>query len=226
MNEERLKQAARQAGQAIAGSLPEPEDCTHAFSLEYQQKMRRLSRRARRPWSRPALRAACMLLVCLLGCGMFLQVNAEAKELFLGWVGRLEDRDQHYAFSGPAAEKDSAERYVLPKIPEGYEAASIELTEHDGNMLYYNAQGQVFEFGYLKQDTVSSASSLYFQTEGMERQDAEVDGQPADLYLDGSGEGGTLLVWKDAGGRVLFYLYGHLEAEELTALAERVEKIS
>lgn len=226
MNEERLKQAACQAGQAITESLPEPEDCTHAFSLDYQRKLQRLSRRARRPRYRPALRAACMLLVCLLGCGMLLQVNAEAKELFLGWAGRLEDREQRYAFSGPAAERDSAERYVLPEIPEGYEAASIELSDHNGNMLYYNAQGQVFEFGYLKQDTVSSASALYFQTEGMERQEAEVDGRPADLYLDESGEAGSLLVWKDAGGRVLFYLCGHLEAEELLALAERVEKIS
>lgn len=226
MTDERLKQAARQAGQAIADSLPAPEDCTHTFSLHSQQKMTRLLRRAERPRRRPALRAACMLLVCLLGCGVFFQVNAEAKEIFLGWVSRLEEGAQHYAFDGPAAEKDSTERYILPEIPEGYEAVSIELTDHDGNMLYYNAQGQVFEFGYVKQDTVSSTSALFFLTEGTEKQSAEVNGQPAELYMDEHGEAANLLVWKDAKGQVLFYLNGYLEAEELIAAAERVKKIS
>lgn len=226
MNEERLKQAARQAGQAITESLPAPEDCTHTFSLKFQQKMKRLLRRANHPRSRPALRVACMLLVCLLGCGTFFQVNAEAREIFLGWVSRLEEGAQHYFFSGVYAEEDSTAQYSLSEIPEGFEEVFIEITDHNAIMLYQNEVDYYFEFGYLKQDTTSTSSDNDFLVGDIEAQTVSVNGSAADLYIDESGSGGNLIVWIDQEENVLLYIDAPFDADELIRLAESVQRIS
>lgn len=224
MNEERLKQAARQAGQAITESLPAPEDCTHTFSRNFQQKMKRLLRRANHPRSRPALRVACMLLVCLLGCGTFFQVNAEAREIFLGWVSRLEEGAQHYFFSGVYAEEDNTAQYILPEIPEGFEEVSVEITDHKAIILYQNEDGFYFEFGYLKQDTASTSSDRDFLINDTGAQTVYVNGSAADLYIDESGSGGNLIVWIDQKENVLLHIDAPFDADELIRLAESVQR--
>ena len=226
MTEERLQQAAKQAGRAIVETLPAPEECPHTFSLDFQRKMKRLLRREKHPLARPALRAACMLLVCLLGCGTFFQVNAEAREIFLGWVSRLEEGAQHYFFSGIYAEEDNPVQYSLPEIPEGFEEVSIEITEHKANMLYQNDEGFYFEFGYLKQDTISSSSDSDFLVGDIEAQTVYVNGSAADLYIDESGSGGNLIVWIDQEENVLLHIDAPLGADDLICLAESVQRIS
>ena len=85
--DDRLRQAAQEAGAILDGSLPAPEDCAHTFSLPFQAKMAKLLRRRKRAPARRAMqRAACLVLVCLLGSGVFLTTNAQAREAFFGWV--------------------------------------------------------------------------------------------------------------------------------------------
>ena len=47
ISEERLRTAARAVSQAMIDSLPEPEDCHHDFSPEFERKMKKLLRRSR-----------------------------------------------------------------------------------------------------------------------------------------------------------------------------------
>lgn len=46
--DDRLRQAAKEAGAILDGSLPAPEDCPHTFSLPFQAKMAKLLRRHKR----------------------------------------------------------------------------------------------------------------------------------------------------------------------------------
>ena len=46
--DDRLRQAAQEAGAILDGSLPAPEDCAHTFSLPFQAKMAKLLRRRKR----------------------------------------------------------------------------------------------------------------------------------------------------------------------------------
>ena len=87
--DDRLRQAAQEAGAILDGSLPAPEDCPHTFSLPFQAKMAKLLRRHKRAPARRAMRrVACLVLVCLLGSGVFLTTNAQAREAFFGWVSQ------------------------------------------------------------------------------------------------------------------------------------------
>lgn len=224
MTDERLKQAARQAGQAIADSLPAPEDCTHTFSLHSQQKMTRLLRRAERPRRRPALRAACMLLVCLLGCGVFFQVNAEAKEIFLGWVSRLEEGAQHYFFSGEPVANDKFIRYSLNGLPDGYQLYDLDdINENERVIVYVNEEGQFLRFGYLRKEAKATSPDLFFITGEARKQTVLVHGKTADFYMDETGNASSLIVWTDDDTGFLLYISAYLNESELICLAEEVQ---
>ena len=82
--EERLREAAQEAGRIIANRYPDPEACQHTFSPEFEAKMERLLRRAARRErlvlaQRVARRVACLLLVLLLGCGTWLGAGGPAE---------------------------------------------------------------------------------------------------------------------------------------------------
>lgn len=224
MTEERLREAARQAGQAIIDSLPAPEDCTHTFSLKHQKKMKHLLRRAKRPSIRPALRVACMLLVCLLGCGTFFQVNAEAKEIFLGWVSRLEKGVHHYFFSGDSVTKDDFIRYSLNSLPDGYQLYDMnDSNEHGTVTVYVNEEGQFLRFGYLRKNAEESTANLFFITEKAEGKSVLVHGKDADLYMDETGNSSNLIVWTDTDTDFLLYISAYLKEADLIHLAEEVQ---
>lgn len=227
MNEERLKQAARQAGQAITESLPAPEDCTHTFSQNFQQKMKRLLRRANHPRSRPALRVACMLLVCLLGCGTFFQVNAEAREIFLGWVSRLEEGAQHYFFSGDSAANDEFIHYSLNGLPDGYQLYDIDdSNENERVTVYVNEEGQFLRFGYLRKKEEVTSPDLFFITGEAKKQTVLVHGKTADFYMDETRNASSLIVWTDDDTGFLLYISAYLNEPDLIRLAEEVQRDS
>ena len=81
-----LEQAARAAGQAITDGLPEPEDCPHTFSPEFQQKMEDLTGKTDRlGWTTGFRRAACFFLVFLVGGVTWVAVEAQVSQQTYGW---------------------------------------------------------------------------------------------------------------------------------------------
>lgn len=225
ISEERLREAAREAGRVIAESFPDPEDCRHQFSPEFEAKMDRLLRAAPRRERRTAVlqtarRAACLLLALLLGCGAWLSVDAQARERVLGWVSQQVEAFQLYAYQGPPLEKPDPTRYLLAQVPEGYTPHSVYLADFGASHCFRNEAGETLTFGYLKRNSATVSSNISFSTEGMARQSVPVQGEPADFY---QGAQGNILVWTQED--TLFYLDGPLSQEALIGLAEHIRSV-
>lgn len=222
--DDRLRQAAQEAGAILDGSLPAPEDCPHTFSLPFQAKMAKLLRRHKRAPARRAMRrVACLVLVCLLGSGVFLTTNAQAREAFFGWVREISENVIHYAFSGtPSPAKNPEDfRYVLPEVPEGYEV--VDHWEADGvcNELYVNSRGEYLSFDYLY-NTDHSTTSLDLFSFGTEQIQVFVHGYSADFFYDPSGIESNTIVWWDRETEVMLSLSAYMDKDDLVALAESV----
>lgn len=222
ISEEQLRLAAQRAGKALAESLPEPEDCHHEFSPEFERKMRKLIRKSRHPGFYKGLkRAACFLLVLLLSGGAFLTVNAEAREIVFGWVSERVEDAQRYFFAGHSAEGAVNIRYTLPAVPEGYEEwESYE--EDNGWITMYIKENKFLDFGYYTEPPEEMAMSLYFTTDGMRKTALSVHDMPAEYYQDDTGEISNLIVWVDSETNTLFYISGYLDKDQLLELAESV----
>lgn len=73
LSEERLRQAAHHAAQALEDSLPPPSQCHYDVSPEFRRNMKKLCRQAkRRPYRTVWKAVACAALVLILGSTSYL----------------------------------------------------------------------------------------------------------------------------------------------------------
>ena len=146
--DDRLRQAAQEAGAILDGSLPAPEDCPHTFSLPFQAKMAKLLRRHKRAPARRAMRrVACLALVCLLGSGVFLTTNAQAREAFFGWIREQVEGAQRYFHTGKATLPEEIVHYQIT-VPEEYTLVSGLTSDTFVNQGYESPSGGYISFSY------------------------------------------------------------------------------
>lgn len=87
LTDEALSLAAAQVRDAMPASLPSPSACEHTFSRAFERKMRPLLRRQRHPlFAQAVRRAAAFFLTVLVGAGVWLTVDVQAREIFFAWV--------------------------------------------------------------------------------------------------------------------------------------------
>ena len=201
----------------------------HPFSPAFERKMKKLLRRGRHPVLYRALRgAACFLLVLLLsGCAV-LAVSPVAREVFAGWVREIHDTYFLYKFWGNEERESVSKEDVLYQptyVPSGYriEYRSV-LSDNTVTICYTNDQtGYLVVFTYF-----SDESSPVLQITGENEiiyQKVQVNGIPADLYLDSEEGEANVIVWVDEKNGAAFRIGGVLDGEELTRMAESVEAV-
>lgn len=223
ISEERLQEAAKAVSRAMLDGLPEPEDCQHDFSPEFERKMNKLLRKNGHPWlSRGLKRVACIILVFFLCGGTFLTVNAEARGIVFGWVGQRLGIDQRYSFSGHSGQEREDISYYLPEVPEGYEFLETEDSVNGWTTLYSNEDDEYLDFGYFREPPENSAMALYFAVNDMERSTLRIHDMSAEYYEDDTGEIANLIVWIDSETNTLFYITGYFDKDQLVELAESV----
>lgn len=222
LSEERLRQAAHHAAQALEDSLPPPSQCQYEVSPEFRRNMKKLCRQAkRRPYRKAWKAVACAALVLILGSTSYLGLNAQAREAFFGWVTQITQNVSHYFFSGSSDKHPENYRYVLPEIPEGY---TQDVVDEDGGLrmeLYTNEKGETLAFE-TQYTTESSDYELFLDVDKLEIKKVTVQGVSGDLYIDPTGEQSSTLIWKDPETDVLLSLTAYLPEDQLISLADSV----
>lgn len=222
LSEERLRQAAHHAAQALEDSLPPPSQCQYEVSPEFRRNMKKLCRQAkRRPYRKVWKAVACAALVLILGSTSYLGLNAQAREAFFGWVTQITQNVSHYFFSGSSDKHPENYRYVLPEIPEGY---TQDVVDEDGGLrmeLYTNEKGETLAFE-TQYTTESSDYELFLDVDKLEIKKVTVQGVSGDLYIDPTGEQSSTLIWKDPETDVLLSLTAYLPEDQLISLADSV----
>ena len=223
ISEECLRLAAQEAGRAIAASLPEPEDCQAEFSPSFERKMKKLIWRAdHRGLCLGLKRAACFFLALLLSGGVFLTVNAEARELVFGWISQRAEDAQHYFFRGDVPTGNKSVHYYLSELPEEYSEWSVSNEINGWSSVYVNDAGEFLDFGYRRDTDKRASADLFFTVDGMTKKTVHVNGVPAEYYQDDTGVSANLLVWINQEADTLFYISAYLDEEQLLELAESV----
>ena len=221
ISEERLRLAAQEAGRAIAASLPEPEDCQAEFSPSFERKMKKLIWRAdHRGLCLGLKRAACFFLALLLSGGVFLTVNAEARELVFGWISQRAEDAQRYFHQGEPTDSADIVRYHLD-VPEGYWLDSVMDDEAFAEEFYVNKEGLYIDFAYYYV-TENSVSELYIMDAEAEKKRVSVNGMPADLYVSYEEDANNTIVWTDTETGARITVTAFVDEDALLDLAERV----
>ena len=219
-SEDALRQAAALVRQSMLDSMPAPSQCTHEFSPEFQGKMEQLvsGERRRKSVQKALWRVAMFFLV--VSAGVWLTVEAEAREAFFSWVRDAYTGAQVYRFGGePAAEE--LPTYRLSWVPEGYEEVDVR---NDGETFYAFYQNgddvlHSFEFRYF---FTQRGRYIGMLTEETEHTSLTVNGMQADLYqaVDPDAVSNLILIDEDAG--IVFQIEGVLDRSILLRIAESI----
>ena len=224
ISEESLRQAARSAALALADNLPEPEECQHTFSPRFERRMRKVLRRGNHPAVYRGLRrAAGLLLVLLLSASAWLTVDTEARETVFSWISERVEGAYHYFFQGEGTGQRPVNGYILAKIPEGYqEETSLTSDSYSETTYVETATGRYLSLGWVYPSEETATPEIFFLTDDMQREQAQVSGRTAEFYRDDTGKQGNIVVWRSEQTNTLFYISGYFNKEELVDMAEQV----
>lgn len=224
MTDEMLRQAAWNASRMFVEALEEDYDPRAAYppSPAFRRKLRSLRRRAEHPYAHAALqRAAVFLLVLLLSGGVFLSVDAEARDALRAWIRTVEEGLVLYRFTGDEASAEFP-RCRLGWVPEGFTMVS-EID--DGDIGRYDAVYQETEsprcviFGYRR---MSGDRITWIAGDEYTYEAVTVNGLPGDFYETTEENGASTLLWFDEERDLLFSLDSDLDREAILRMAESV----
>lgn len=225
ISEEALKRAALAADAALLEQMPSREACEHTFSPGFERKMKRLIKRTKHPVVYPLLqRAACVLLAAMLTGTVILVTVPQAQAAFFGWLKEIHDTYLVYRIPQEAESTDQQD-YRLTWVPEGYVESCIDDWENVISIDYIHKddpQGEHrLSFMYFYANG-SGALSVVSEDDAVHKE-TEVNGIPADLLIDPSGETGNTILWEDPETHTLFWIDAYVEEDVLIKMAESVE---
>lgn len=230
ITDEMLKQAAAEAMDAMMKALPEPEECQHEFSPEFERKMQKLIRKARHYTAHKIMnRVACILLVIALAGSSVLVVNVEARKAFFGWFENRFEEFYHYFFAGQedqnktddSQEQEQLKTYSLGWLPDGYSFMTSFNMKNGKTMVYSKDTREMIQFSYINGvSDISKASSLFFGEGEYERKRVSVKDHVAEIYFAKDEKNSNVIVWADIERNVMYAVFAHLDELDLVKMAE------
>jgi hypothetical protein len=215
-----LREAAGVAEGALLQALENKTFEPHQFSEQFERKMNKLVRRAKRPIQYNVMRsAAAILLVAAILFGMVFAISPEVRADVINWIKSTFFEYSQYSGEG---EIDNTEyEYYFPTIPEGYSELSA-IDSKDGKIyLYVHKEGHMLQFSYAKGNR---AHNLFVKTDLHSYIEAQVNGNLADVYITESTEETNAIVWRDSKTDTLLCITAKADKDLLIALAESVTK--
>ena len=219
LTDEMLAQAAKNVGETMLASLPDPEDCRHAVSPEFERSMERLIQKAKRKTRiRRCLQSiAVAALAVVIGLSAWLAVDTEARAAMVEWVRTVYEDSIVYEFFHPGAVEDDSS-YRLGWVPDGYAL----LQEETGELMYiavYQRESEVIYFTYGLSDEYNQAE---FIPGNSDTEPVSVYGNPGEFYEANDESETNELVWFDSEQGILFALSSDLDQETMLKMAESV----
>lgn len=215
-----LAQAAAELATAINESLPDPKDCTHEFSAEFERKMKRITRRANHPILYRTLRSvASIILVITIGFGSVLAVSAEARAAVFGWVKEQYESFYEYFFEGEVELAESA-KYQPGWMPDGCELLTVEETAGGETYIYKDKSGLLAQFYYIYDP---DSQKLYIDKVEYISEPVSINGHSGEMYISIYDDETSSIVWTDNSTNTLFYVSGPYEKDTLIKIAENIQ---
>ena len=187
----------------------------HKFSPEFEKKIKKLKRKANHPI------VYSIILVCLIACGAWFTVDAEARAAFFGWVKEIYETYFVYRFEGNADYSESTVAYRPTWLPDGYTEFHTSETESTTAVLYQNEEGLLLTFQYTHNP---NETDWFIDAEHAVIKETTVNGCPAEIFMTDNITDSCSIAWIDEQNSA-FSVSAFLSESELIKIAENVQPI-
>lgn len=227
MTDEMLYRAAKQVNTAIVEHWEQHEVEEHSFSLRFERRIRRLTRKANNPQLYRFLnKVACLLLTALVSFATVMTFDVEARAAFTRWIRKVYEDSIVYEFFGEKAETASLD-YRVTWVPEGFELVD----EYESDTIYsaiYQKRENIQEVFVIEWSCVEDGDNIALVTYGEEYQceDIKVNGDRGNFYQSLSGNDSNVLIWVNEQEMIEYHINSYLPFEQMLKIAESIQKVN
>lgn len=220
-SDERLRAAAKIAGDAIMASYTADAEPDHQFSPEFEQKMDLLIRQAhQKPRHTVLQKVASVILAIALVTGVWLAVDTDARAAVLGWIRAQYENIFHYYFDGDE-NTTSEQSYELGWLPEGYSFHHRSDMTGRANVIYANESGNIISLTYTT-DLNTASLDIFLMDDYSASARVEIGSIIADLYITSNADSSNIIAWENSEENALFVISAVEDPNTLVKLAENV----
>lgn len=220
-SDERLRAAAKIAGDVIMASYTADAEPDHQFSPEFEQKMDLLIRQAHQKSRHAVLqKVASVILAIALGTGVWLAVDTDARAALFGWIREQYENIFHYHFDGDE-NTTSEQSYELGWLPEGYSFHHRSDMTGRADVIYVNESGNIISLTYTI-DLSNTSLDIFLMDDYSISTRVEIGSIIADLYITSNTGSSNVIVWENPEENALFVISAVEDSDTLLKLAENV----
>lgn len=237
LTDEMISKAAHEVDMSILDMLPEPSDCNHLFSISFENKIKKIIRKAKYfVFYKVLKRVACIFIAIVLSVCTLVAFNPNARAAVIDWVKEKVGDFYYYFFVGesnsdntvaiaPSEEGEiiskieGAKEYSLSWVPEGYTFLNSFKVDNTTTCVYADKENLMLQFVYV----CGSDNISLFVGGGDYVQKYSASGNfIAEVFLARTPEHSNAIVWKDDINGVIFTISAFADEEDLLKMAQNV----
>lgn len=220
LTDDLLRAAAADVRTAMLDALPAPEECSHTFSPQFERKMQKLIRQQKAGY-RLLRQVAAVFLALLVGSGVWLMVDTEAKAAFIHWVRTVYENSIVYRFFGSDTPEVELTNYRPAWLPEGY-VETMVIAEDSISLLveYRNDENDVIYFHCFPMN--DSVVTSIIPNGKITSEDVAVNGMYGTVYYPENMDESNEMIWFNEELHIAYGLSSYLEKSVMLHIAESV----
>lgn len=208
-------------------ALNQAEIPTHNFSSEFELRIQALRKQENHRQVIHKVMRGCVaaILGFIMGTGIFLTVNVEARATVIAWIKEVfEDRIEYWFTGSP--QKEFPE-YELTWVPDDMECVYHEATEYSYSAVYMNPSDsqQGFTFSYTQMQEGSGTIMILSEAKHSIIP-VVINGMIGDLYLSQDPEITHCLIWFDEEHQITFNITSYMDSDVILHIAESVKLLN
>lgn len=226
ITDEELISATALVRESMLRTLPEPENCTGAFSAQFEEKIKKLKKTAERKaaWRRFAKGVVAAVLVVLISFSMLLAFSTETRAAVTGWF--KEQLGVVTTYWTDANENTTLPTYEATWIPDGYEVVQEEISD-TVNLTVYQFGDDVtngFIIGYW---IATEDSKLFVDTLGHDYdvEQVTVHGYNGEFYIAQDLDNSSDLMWLDERTNTIVTVSGFYDKVDILKIANGIRLV-
>lgn len=220
-SDERLRVAAKIAGEAIMASYSADAEPDHCFSPEFEQKMDLLIQQTKKkPRYTLLQKVASIILAIAIGSGIWLAIDTDARAAVFGWIREQYENIFHYHFDGDK-NTTSEQSYELGWLPEGYSFHHRRDMTGRTDVIYVNESGNFITLFYTT-DFDDTSLDIFVMDDAATTKCVKIGDIPADLYITSAVDSSNAIAWVDTETNRLFIISSIENESNLIKLAENI----
>jgi len=226
ITDEELISATALIRESMLRTLPEPEDCTGAFSAQFEVKIVKLKKTAERKaaWRRFAKGAVAAVLVALISFSMLLAFSTETRAAVTGWF--KEQLGVVTTYWTDANENTTLPTYEPTWIPDGYEVIQVEESSI-GRVAVYQLGDDISTAFVVDYSIATEDSPLHLYTfdDEYDIQQVTVNGYTGDFYVARDPDVSSALLWLDESTNTIITIMAFLNEEDMLRIANSIRLV-